>query len=604
MAQELSNMLMVLKLNASKVPVFKEEKNKDWIIYGADDKEFKNRYPDYLLKLFNRSSKHNAILTSKAFYIAGNGVTIKDEGTTTTSKSIRLDYLKQANKYGETISDIVYKCTMDRLIFGGFYLEVIWNKAGTDFEYYNIDYTKIRMDKSEDGYWYSNDWSQTTQNAEKTELEYIPKFDPENPTGRQLMCMKMYRPGIKYYPLPEYVSSIPYAEMEYEISNFWLNGIKSNFNAGTIVSFNNGRPTEEEKQDIFDKLQNQYTGTDSANSLLVMFNQTKENAPTVDRLQATDFDKQFDILNKTVQEELFIGHKVVNPMLMGVKTAGQLGGRNELIEAFELFKNTYVHPHQLELEKFFNKLFEYKRSPVKIKLVEVEPISNQLTENTLVQILTKNELRAMAGYPPIEQEQAMQEFSVQEFKINESELKALDVFKKYGKPSETYEFVNDLFADDYKKKWKQILEILKESPTLESKEIAKALKMEVEAVDKAIERMIEDGAIEVKKDERLLTEKAQTILEEKPVSKVEVMYSYGLNPSVSGPILLKTSRPFCDELVKANLLYSREDINSISAEVGWDVWEHRGGYWRQKGTDITRDYCRHAWLQRVVRKKA
>jgi len=148
MAQELSNMLMVLKLNASKVPVFKEEKNKDWIIYGADDKEFKNRYPDYLLKLFNRSSKHNAILTSKAFYIAGNGVTIKDEGTTTTSKSIRLDYLKQANKYGETISDIVYKCTLDRLIFGGFYLEVIWNKAGTDFEYFNIDYTKIRMDKS------------------------------------------------------------------------------------------------------------------------------------------------------------------------------------------------------------------------------------------------------------------------------------------------------------------------------------------------------------------------------------------------------------------------------------------------------------------------
>ena len=98
MEQGLNNMLMVLKFNASKVPVFKEEKNKDWIIYGADDKEYKNNYPGYLLKLFNRSSKHNAILTSKAFYIAGNGVTVKDEGTNTTSKSIRLDYLKQANK--------------------------------------------------------------------------------------------------------------------------------------------------------------------------------------------------------------------------------------------------------------------------------------------------------------------------------------------------------------------------------------------------------------------------------------------------------------------------------------------------------------------------
>jgi len=591
-------MLMVLKFNASKVPVFKEEKNKDWVIYGADDKEYKNNYPAYLLKLFNRSSKHNAIVTSKAFYIAGNGVTVKDEGTNTTSRSIRLDYLKQANKYGETISDIVYKCTMDRLIYGGYYLEIIWNKAGNDFEYYHMDYNSIRMDKSEEGYWYSNDWSQSTQSEEKTKLEYIPKFDPENGTGRQVMCSKMYRPGIKYYPLPEYVSAIPYAEMEYEISNFWLNGIKSNFNAGTIVSFNNGRPTEEEKQDIYDKLQNQYTGTDSANSLLVMFNQTKENAPSVERLQATDFDKQFDILNKTVQEELFIGHKVVNPMLMGVKTAGQLGGRNELIEAYELFKNVYVDPHQLEIEKFFNKLFEYKRSPVKIKLKEVEPITNQLTENTLVQILTKNELREMAGYKPIEEKADSTKFS-----INESELKALEVFKKYGKPADSYDFVSDLFAEDYRKKWKQILEILKVSPTLESKEIAKALKMEVEAVEKAITKMIDDGAIELEGENRVITEKAETILEEKPVSKVEVMYSYGLNPSVSGPILLKSSRPFCEELVKANLLYSREDINTISAEVGWDVWEHRGGYWRQKGTDITRDYCRHAWLQRVVRKK-
>ncbi len=49
MEQGLNNMLMVLKFNASKVPVFKEEKNKDWIIYGADDKEYKNNYPGYLL---------------------------------------------------------------------------------------------------------------------------------------------------------------------------------------------------------------------------------------------------------------------------------------------------------------------------------------------------------------------------------------------------------------------------------------------------------------------------------------------------------------------------------------------------------------------------
>ncbi len=38
-------------------------------------------------------------------------------------------------------------------------------------------------------------------------------------------------------------------------------------------------------------------------------------------------------MNKAIQSEIFISHRVVNPMLFGVKTEGQLGGRQELVEA-------------------------------------------------------------------------------------------------------------------------------------------------------------------------------------------------------------------------------------------------------------------------------
>ena len=40
----------------NKVPKFLEKKGKEYIYYGEN-----NLYPEYLLELFNRCSKHNAI---------------------------------------------------------------------------------------------------------------------------------------------------------------------------------------------------------------------------------------------------------------------------------------------------------------------------------------------------------------------------------------------------------------------------------------------------------------------------------------------------------------------------------------------------------------
>ncbi len=62
------------------------------------------------------------------------------------------------------------------------------------------------------------------------------------------------------------------------------------------------------------------------------------------------------ILNKAIQSEIFISHRVVNPMLFGVKTEGQLGGRQELVEAYELFKATYVNDRVRKVERMINYL--------------------------------------------------------------------------------------------------------------------------------------------------------------------------------------------------------------------------------------------------------
>ena len=46
----------VITFSNDKVPVFSEVRNKEYINYGED-----NNYPNFLVTLFNRSAKHNAI---------------------------------------------------------------------------------------------------------------------------------------------------------------------------------------------------------------------------------------------------------------------------------------------------------------------------------------------------------------------------------------------------------------------------------------------------------------------------------------------------------------------------------------------------------------
>jgi hypothetical protein len=65
----------VITFSNDKVPVFTEVRNKDYINYGED-----NNYPNFLVTLFNRSAKHNAILTAKQLYIAGQGLAFNAEG--------------------------------------------------------------------------------------------------------------------------------------------------------------------------------------------------------------------------------------------------------------------------------------------------------------------------------------------------------------------------------------------------------------------------------------------------------------------------------------------------------------------------------------------
>jgi len=85
-----------------------------------------------------------------------------------------------------------------------------------------------------------------------------------------------------------------------------------------------------------------------------------------------------------------------------------------------------------------------------------------------------------------------------------------------------------------------------------------------------------------------------------------VLYSYEERKNV--PPAESGSRPLCDKLYNAegpgkSLLFTREEIQNISNQLGYSVFQLCGGWYRNPNTGRTTPYCRHEWVRNVVIEK-
>jgi hypothetical protein len=376
--------LLVIKLDNAKMPEFKEVKNKDYILYGDN-----NLYPQYLLELFTRCSKHNAIVTGKAQMIKGRGWDVNDQLS---------GFINKPNPY-ENLNDILYKSAIDLELFGGFALQITWSIASKKIAIIShIDLSKLRVTKDYD-YLYCEDWNDSKK--VKTETKRYPAFDPKNPTGTQILYYVQYRPSQKWYPIPDWVGAVSAIETDIEINNFHLNNIRQGFSGGTLINFNSGaNPPVELQKEISKRIKEKYQGTDRAGAVIVTFSDGKDKEPSVMSLSPSELDKQFSQLKESTTQEIFVGHKVTSPTLFGIATAGALGQRNEMRDAFELFQNNYIAHRQFIFEQVFNELAAINGLPKELKIIPTQPINSQLSEAALLQIMSKDELRQMVGLEP------------------------------------------------------------------------------------------------------------------------------------------------------------------------------------------------------------
>lgn len=561
------------------LPTFKENKTKGYTTFGED-----NLYPQKLIDLYNKSPKHNAIVNQKSSYIAGDSYELFASDTLTEAKAF--DKLRNINAF-EDYESFNAKISQDFELFDGYYIEVIWNKAKTEIaELYHLPFQNVRLGK--DCAYYSEDWS----NSREAVIEY-PMFNPMTRENKQIYSFKMYRAGQGKYPLPSYIGALKYIEIDVEIGNYYLSNIKNGFFAQTVIQMFKGQPTPEEMRIAKRRFKKNYQGAEAEESggLIIMYNEQNEKPAEITNLQPSDFDKQFQQLNDQVQEEIFVGHRVSNPVIFGIATPGALGQRNEIIEGYELFQTSYVEPRQKIKDAAFNSVFKYM-ADAKIKTTNKPPIGQDYILLFEKGILDKNEVRKELGFSIVE-EVAMSK--------KQSDDDVLKMFSECGVSKEEYEVCKFEFAIASET---AILQILNANEGITVGEIAKYVNIDAQKVMDAITKMIDDGLINNDNGKLSTSSKGSRELAKSVDTQIELRYEYGLDAAFTGePELIDTSRDFCRQLIGLNRYYTRKEIDQISSRVDRDVWKERGGWYTIPDTEIHINHCRHAWNSKLVRKK-
>jgi hypothetical protein len=618
----MNNNAIITEFASATIPLFLEKKNQNIVYFGVD-----NIYPFELIDLYNDSSTHNAIVNGKVGYTVGNGLYSEDLEVKKWLSFANID---------EDWTSLLKRISLDYELFNGYAIEVI--KTGVGNQYHHIDFANIRVGL-DGGLQYSDEWitDKGLRNG-KPKIQYLDRYNPKDQEQKRGVIYHVdYRPNLKYYPLPVYVGSLAEIKTDVQIGDYWLNEVKNGFVGGTLIQHNNGVPeTQAEAKEFEETFQDKF-GKATGTKIVHLFAPSKENGSEISNLNGNDLHERYLEMSNRVKESIFIGHRVTNPILFGVKEAGQLGARNELDLAYEIFTNTYIAERQNTLLRTIKKLAFFEIQKNDIEIIPLKPIDSvDLTSDIILANLTRKEIRDLindqTGLNLVEEVNApaapvalCSHFaddsdishlfdSIGVSEDDYEEIEAFDIhFDSDGSPME--------FATTGQGIIQRVLKAILTNPLIQASGIAGALELTFPQLITSIGILKDSKLIEITGEAINLTPTGKKVAEVIDVPQTEVKYKYTLRSDAATTKKVVDSngniktvpvvpRDFCKKMMGKRKLYSkaeiellRNDMKSSSITDVTDVWLARGGWYRKPDTDTSIPYCRHIWKQVIVRKK-
>lgn len=364
-----NNPIDIIQLSNYVRPEVKETSNKDYVMNGE-----KNSFYDYIIDRYNGSPTNRAIIDSYAKYIYGKGLTSKQKNTKPIQfaqilqKISKKDLRNICQDYA-TFTEASMECVYENNV-----LVKIKHVAKNQ-----ILPNKMNDDGNIDTYWYSQDFNQ----PRKYSPIPISAWKSGKKNGSYIKIISSYQLGRSYFTDPDYMAGLPYAELEEEIANFCINHIKNGLSLGHIINMNQGAPPSQEvRNDVKKAFKRDGQGSSNAGNTFINWNENKETGITIESIEVANIHEQYNFLSSESTQKLLISHKVVSPILFGIKTDMGLGNNaNEMEEAFDKLMTYTIQPKQ---EIILDNLMEvFTDAGLGLDLDFIPLITPNITEVTL-----------------------------------------------------------------------------------------------------------------------------------------------------------------------------------------------------------------------------
>lgn len=313
-----------------------------------------NSYPGYLLGLYNSVTTLRSIVNGNVDFVVGDDVTILPLGDRFAGGVM--------NGKGDTIRDQVKNLAKDFELYGGFALQVIRDLGGSVAELHYIDMRYLRSNKENDVFYYCEKWDKGGRNSVITYPKFMPGLKWETLTDEERnrhasSILFVKNVSTQVYPAPLYAASVKACEIERCIDEYHLNAIENGFASSVIINFNQGEPTDEQKEEIEEAINEKFSGHQNAGRIMLSWNKDRANATTVTELKLEDFGERYQALAKHSRSQIFSAFRA-SPLLFGLTEDVDTGfSTDEFEQSFKLYNRTMIRPVQRMIADAYDRIY-------------------------------------------------------------------------------------------------------------------------------------------------------------------------------------------------------------------------------------------------------
>ena len=590
--------LSIVNLSTYTSPQVKEKAGTDWIEFGTD-----NNYFQYLIDRYNGSPTNMAIINGISEMIFGKGLDATDSHRRPEQYAMMVSLFRD---------EVVRRLCSDLKLMGQCAMQVIYSKDRSRIvKVEHIPVETLRAEKCNDkgeipAYFYYNDWSKYKRGRE---LKRIPAFGMSK-EYLEILYVKPYRAGYKYYSPPDYEGGTQYCELEQEISNYHLNNILNGLAPSMLINMNNGTPDPEQRELIEQRIYQKFSGSSNAGKFILAFNDDPSTAATIDPIQLSDAHNQYQFLSDESSKKIMVAHRVVSPMLLGVKDNTGFGSNaDELKTASILMDNMVIRPFQTLLINAFDQILAYNNISLHLYFKTLQPL--EFTDLTNV---TDQETREEETGVKLKKIDGQEVYKTKEEAIEKAKELGCEGYHEHKENGMTWfmpckdhkeatnlskdleKFVDTEVADALIDLGENEEDLLKEFEIVDEREVNYEFDDELdEVIDLGNKtKLASTGSAKPYRD----SSQDGTSKQEK-YEGYEFLVRYMYNPAR----VQSNSREFCRKMVSAKKVYRKEDIEAMTDKVvnagfgkggssKYSIWLWKGGA-----------RCKHRWYRKTYMRK-